>query len=395
MKTKRHIVRTSFMLAAETLELFKTLQGNTPEDEPQVLFVGGCVRDAALDIDVDDIDIATKLAPDIVMEILSAAGIRVIPTGIDHGTVTAVIGNYSYEITTLRHDVKTDGRHAVVAYTDCWVQDALRRDFTINTLLMDLKGNIYDPLGNGIKDLDAHNVCFVGNAEQRIKEDYLRILRFFRFSAIYGAGEFDNEGLIACKKHADNIKSLSRERITQEFFKIIASDKPYDVLNIMFEHGILREFKFTGSKLFEHFCGFQSRYKLNALSSRLFVMADMDFGNIKIMSKFILFPKVFIKDMKAISGALSLPDLSSDHAVRECVYRFGRVATAQSLMIELAQDRVMNSYAPKALDIVQNWDIPNFPISGADLIKRGMLPSPELGAELSRLEDEWIKGGFA
>jgi len=395
LKTKRHIVRTSWMLAKETLQLFKIVQGNIPDNEPQILFVGGCVRDALLDIAVEDIDIATKLSPEIISEILTRAGVRVIPTGIDHGTVTAVIGDYSYEITTLRHDIKTDGRHATISYTDCWIEDAKRRDFTVNTLLMDLKGNIYDPLERGIADIDALKIRFVGKADKRIKEDYLRILRFFRFSAIYGAGEFDSEGLLACQKYSSNIKNLSKERITQEFFKIIASDKPYDVLNIMFEHGVLKEFEFTNNELLENLCWFQSRYNLRSLSSRLFVMADMNFENIKFMGEYILFPKVFLKDIKAVSGALSLPDLNCDAAVHEAVYRFGRVATAQSLMIGLAQNRVMNSYAPKALDIVQNWDIPNFPVSGADLIARGMLPSPEMGAELKRLEDEWIKGGFA
>ncbi len=397
LKIKRHIVRTSWMLASETVQLFKLLQGSIPENEPQALFVGGCVRDALLDInDVGDIDIATKLPPEIAMELLTNAGIRVIPTGIEHGTVTAIIGEYSYEITTLRHDKQTDGRHAVVAYTDCWVEDARRRDFTINALLMDLKGNIYEPLENSINDLDSRLVRFVDKADKRIEEDYLRILRFFRFSAIYGGEMFDNEGLAACKGAAGNIYKLSKERITQEFFKIMTSYKPYQVLNVMFEHDILKKFEFNdyNPEFLEHFCGFQRSYRLNALVSRLFVMASMNFENIKAMGEVILFPKVFLKDIKAISGALKLDDLACDHAVREAVYRFGRVATAQALMIELAQDRVMNAQAPKALDIVQNWDIPNFPITGKDLIARGIKPSPEMGLELKHLEDEWIKGGF-
>ncbi len=396
LEVKRHIVRKNWMLAPETLRLFKLLQGNIPDNDPQILFVGGCVRDALLNIEVEDIDIATKLAPEIVMEILIAAGIKAIPTGIDHGTITAVAGDYSYEITTLRRDKKTDGRHAVVAYTDCWIEDAKRRDFTINTLLMDLKGNIYDPLGAGLLDIDNSHICFVGDAKKRIEEDYLRILRFFRFSAIYGEGKFDDEGLLACKDAADNIKKLSKERITQEFFKIIASSKPYHVLNVMFEHGILKDFKFSDydGRFLEYFCNFQSRYKLFSLSSRLFVMASVNFENIKTMQEFILFPKVFLKDMKAILGALNLPDLSCDKAVREAVYRFGRFGAAQALMIELAQDRVMNSYAPRALDIVQNWDIPNFPLSGKDLIERGVMPSPEMGAKIKYLEDKWIKQDF-
>ncbi len=389
LKIKRHIVRTNWMLAPETLQLFEVLQD-------KALFVGGAVRNILLEVEVDDIDIATVIEPDKVVELLQNAGIRVIPTGIDHGTVTAIIGDYSYEITTLRRDVDTDGRRALVEYTQCWLEDAKRRDFTMNALFMDLKGNIYDPLGSGLADLDVRCVRFVGEPEQRIKEDYLRVLRFFRFSAIYGGGDFDVAGLSACKKNSYNIKNLSRERISQEFFKIIVSDKPYNVLNIMFEHNVLSEFNFTNDnlKFFQYFCNFQSRYGLNALSSRVFVMAGMDLKNIKKMEKLVLFPKVFLKDMKAINGALNLSDLNCDHAVRECVYRFGRVITAQCLMIELGQDRVMNSYAPKALDIIQNWDIPNFPISGNDLIAKGMSAGKELGEELTRLENEWIDSGF-
>ncbi len=384
------------MLAAETLQLFKILQGNIPQDQPQALFVGGCVRNIVMDKSVDDLDIATVLPPEAVVEILEGAGVRVIPTGIDHGTVTAIIGDYSYEITTLRRDMETDGRRAVVAYTDSWEEDAQRRDFTMNTLLMDLKGNVYDPLDVGLADLDARQVCFVGEPEQRIIEDYLRILRFFRFTALYGEGKFDVAGLNACKKHSGDIKNLSRERITQEFFKIIASDKPYDVLNVMFKYGVVSEFNFVDDnlKFFEYFCGFQSRYRLSAISARLFVMAGLDLGNIKKMESLVLFPKVFLKDMKAINGALKLPDLVCDAAVRACIYRFGRSITAQVLMIELADDRVMNSYAPAALGIIQTWDIPDFPVSGNDLIAQGMTAGKALGVELDRQENEWIKNDF-
>ena len=392
LKISRHIAPHHWMRAPETAELFTALQ----DEDMQALFVGGCVRNTLLNKPVDDMDIATIHPPDTVIQRLEATDIRVIPTGIDHGTVTAVIGDYTYEITTLRRDTEADGRHAVVAYTDCWIEDARRRDFTMNTLLMDLQGNIYDPLGEGLSDLDAHHVRFVGNAAQRIAEDYLRILRFFRFSALYGDGEFDKDGLKACKKAAKHIKTLSRERITQEFFKIIASDKPHNVLKTMFAHDILKTFDFSDENLefFEHVCAFQTRYKLNALSARLFVFADMNFENIKTMESFIIFPKIFLKDMKAINGALTLPDLSNDHAVRESIYRFGRTMTAQALMIELAQDRVMNAYAPKALEIIQNWDIPTFPVTGDDLMKQGFKEGPDIGAEIKRLEDEWINDGF-
>ncbi len=395
-KVVRHVVSPPWMKAEETHRLFAILQGNIPEEEPQALFVGGCVRNTVLGREVEDVDLATPLTPDEVSEILQKSDVKVIPTGLDHGTVTAVIDGRVFEITTLRKDEETDGRHAVVSYTQSWVEDAKRRDFTMNTLLMDIKGNVYDPLGSGLNDLDERHVVFVGEASQRIEEDHLRILRFFRFSALYGKGHFDEAGLKASQNAAKKIKSLSKERITQEFFKIMASERPYDVLKVMFEHNILKSFKFPdyNADFFEHFCTFQSRYGLNALSSRLFVMAFLNFENIKTMEEYILFPKVLLKDMKAMNGALNLPDLSCDHAVRKSVYRFGRAITAQALMIELVQDRVMNGYAPMALEIIQNWDIPTFPTTGNDLIAQGFKPSPELGKELERLENEWIDNDF-
>ncbi len=391
----KHIVPENWMRERDIAHLFEILQGNVSDDEPQALLVGGCVRNVLMKKTVEDIDIATVLPPDIVMQLLENADIKVIPTGIDHGTVTAVINKKPYEITTLRHDLKTDGRHAEVSFTDSWEEDARRRDFTINTLLMDLRGNVYDPLGQGIDDIEKKAVRFVGTPEKRIEEDYLRILRFFRFSAIYGDG-FDAGGLQACAKMAKGIDSLSKERITQELFKIIASDTPAKVLGIMFDHNVLPDlnFKNYAPEFFTAFCGFQSRYRLGSLSSRIFVLAALDLENVKAMEKYTLIPKVFLKDIKAISEALNSDDLNCDSAVRKAVYRVGRVATAQTLMIELVQDRVMNRYAPSALKIIQNWDVPSFPITGHDLIERGIEKGPELGKTLEALENYWIEQDF-
>lgn len=395
-KVARHVVRTPWMNAPATKRLFAMLQGNIPEDEPQALFVGGCVRNTVLDREVEDLDLATPLTPDEVSEILQNNDVKVIPTGLEHGTVTAIIEGRIFEITTLRKDEQTDGRRAVVSYTSSWREDAMRRDFTMNTLLMDIKGNIYDPLGCGLSDLDARHVVFVGEAKKRIEEDHLRILRFFRFSALYGKGHYDEKGLQASQHAANKIEKLSKERITQEFFKIIASDRPYDVLKVMFAHDVLKKIEFPdyNAEFLEHFCTFQSRYGVNALSSRLFVTASLNFENIKTMEEYIIFPKVFLKDMKAINGALNLPDLSCDHAVRESIYRFGRTITAQALIIELVQDRVMNGYAPKAFDIIQNWEIPIFPINGKDLMKAGAKQGPELGKKIQALEKWWVDQEF-
>ncbi len=391
----RQIVPENCMRTDGIVRLFAALQGSVPDSEPQALLVGGCVRNILLGKEVDDIDIATPLLPDEVTEILTAADIKVIPTGLDHGTVTAIADGEKFEITTLRHDKETDGRRAVVSFTDSWVEDAKRRDFTMNTLLMNLAGHVYDPLGTGVEDIDRMHVRFVGKPEKRIEEDYLRILRFFRFSAIYGKS-FDEEGLAACSKMAHGIDTLSKERITQEFFKIISSDDPVSTLNIMFDNNVLTDLKSDDydAGFMLAFCGFQKRYRLASAASRHFVFAGMNLDNIKGMGKYILYPKVFIRDMQCIKGALNLSDLDCDASVRACVYRFGRVATAQALLIELTQDRVMNHYAPTALDIIQKWDYPMFPLSGNDLMDAGIEKGPELGKALDALENYWIESDF-
>lgn len=394
LKPSRHIIKQNWMELPQTRKVFEILQDSSAE--PQILFVGGCVRNALMSRAVEDIDFATRHSPQEVINLLEAQNITVIPTGMQHGTVMAVLDGHSFEITTLRRDVETDGRHAVVDFTQCWIEDAQRRDFSMNTLLMDLNGAVYDPLGHGIADLDAGIIRFVGEPKKRIEEDYLRILRFFRFHALYGDGAFDSRGLLACTEAADKISSLSRERITAEFFKIIASDKASEILGVMFKHKVLKEIAFTQEehKFFEYFCTFQSRYSLGVLSSRLFVFAGLRFDKIDTMGKYILFPKVFLKDMQAIKGALHLPDLSCDKAVRESIYRFGRSMTAQALMIELVQDRVMNGYAPTALKIIQNWQIPDFPVSGNDLIQHGFKQGEKMGHTLRELEEWWVAQDF-
>lgn len=398
------IIPENWMLEPPIKGLFDILQGSESTENPQALLVGGCVRNILIRKSVEDIDIATPLKPDDVVKrlenssvkVIPTGSVKVIPTGIDHGTVTAVIDGQSFEITTLRHDVKTDGRHALVDYTTSWEEDAKRRDFTINTLLMDLSGNIYDPIGTGLKDIQLRKITFVGNAEKRIKEDYLRILRFFRFSAIYGDG-FDVIGLESCRKMTDGINTLSRERVTQEFMKMLIEDNPADVMNVMFENNILKALKFKeyDPNFLNGFCKFQKRYNLISLASRLFVFSGLNMKNVEALQKTIILPKVFLKDMKHIHDALNLPDLSCDSVVREAVYRFGRIATAQALMIELMQDRVMNAYAPKALDIVQNWDSPMLPLSGNDLLGVGVQKGPEIGLALKKAESIWIENNFS
>ncbi len=206
----------------------------------QALFVGGCVRNALLGVPVADIDLATDARPEIVSNLAETAGFRVVPTGIEHGTVTVIAQGVAHEVTTFRRDVETDGRRAVVTFSDDVTEDAARRDFTMNALYARADGAVLDPLG-GLPDLIARRVRFVGEAEARIREDYLRILRFFRFYAVYGdpAGGIDAEGLAACAVNADGIEGLSRERIGAEMRKLLAARDPTPAICAMAQCGIL------------------------------------------------------------------------------------------------------------------------------------------------------------
>ncbi|MCH7958052.1 MAG: CCA tRNA nucleotidyltransferase, partial [Proteobacteria bacterium] len=225
-----------WITAPETVAVVEALAAEGAE----VRFVGGCVRDAVLQRPVEDIDIATPEPPERVIALLGKAGIKAIPTGIEHGTVTAVIGEARFEITTLRVDVETDGRRAKVAFTDDWTADAARRDFTINTLSCTLAGDIYDPMG-GLDDLGRRRVRFVGNAEKRIEEDVLRLLRFFRMYAVYGRPPPDIEALAACRALAPRLPGLSGERVRDEVFRILMAPDAADTVVLMRGEGVLEQ----------------------------------------------------------------------------------------------------------------------------------------------------------
>ena len=331
-------------------------------------FVGGCVRNAILGLPLTDIDIATKHTPDQVIKLLKEQGIKTIPTGIDHGTITAVIGNKPFEITTLRKDIDTDGRHATVAFSQSWLEDARRRDFTMNALFANLDGEIYDPLGQGLNDLKAHRVIFVGEAAKRITEDVLRILRFFRFHAIYGKGTPDQLALKACADHAHLIENLSKERITQEYLKILAADKARETLNIMHGHGIMPELTHITYEYFD---------KLNN-------MARLTGFEPQARAKYLRLSNAQEKEIAAIEKATHACRFENESQMKETLYYHGREATRQAhYIIKGTQD-----------DAIENWNIPTFPITGEDLIKQGYKQGAALGKELRRLEKEWVESGF-
>ena len=374
MKVSKTIAPTQWMTAPETVKVMDIL--NTGSDTPKALFVGGSVRHVLTGEEVTDIDIATRHTPEQVQDLFKGTEVKIIPTGIDHGTVTAVINKRTFEITTLRKDIETDGRRAVVAYTDSWLEDANRRDFTMNTLLMDAAGNIYDPTGQGIDDLTAGKVIFVGTPAERIAEDYLRILRFFRFHALYGQGAPDATALSACTAAADKILTLSRERITQETVKILKSERFVSVLDLMAENSILNIFPDADRGILS---------PKQSLAAKLYTLNATE--------KYLIIPKALKREMKAITEVMALAPLTTDQTIKVALYKQGRDATRQAFLIQTTKNPT-DQNIDEVLELINMWQIPTFPTTGEDLIAQGYKPGPELGRKLKQKEEQWIKAGF-
>lgn len=365
-----------------------------------VRFVGGCVRNAVLGVPLGDIDLATIHTPDHVVRLLAAGGVKVIPTGIDHGTVTAVLGGVGYEITTLRRDVETDGRRAVVAYTTDWAEDAARRDFTINSLYADLDGRLYDPLGRGLSDLERRKVVFVGDAEIRIREDYLRILRFFRFHSLYGRGQADRQGLIACAKFASKIGTLSRERVTQEFTKILMGTAPHKILAVMQVHKILPEI--LGKSFYPDRLG--SLLKIQRFAegaghdsyfcARLFVALGYRFRNSSKIFNLLILNKKKISILSDLSKIKIDTQRINNINIAANLYRFDRSVVATAVMVAAQKEHMTLPRFKKLWGIFVEMEAPVFPVAGKDLMALGMSHGVQIGVQLSRLEKIWIISGF-
>ncbi len=342
----------------------------------RIFFVGGCVRNALLGEAVGDLDLATDALPDQVMQLAEAAGFKAIPTGIDHGTVTVLAKGVSHEITTFRRDVQTDGRHAAVAYSTDIAQDAARRDFTMNALYADPSGNVVDPLG-GLPDLLARRLRFVGDPALRIREDYLRILRFFRFSATYGdpALGVEADALAACAQLADGIDTLSRERIGAEMRKLLSARDPAPALASMAAAGILRHI-LTGADprclaALVHLEGdLPSRWQ-----RRLVVLGGQDWGDALRLSRAEQALMMRLRDQ--IGTSLSPAALG---------WKLGIDAGADAV---LARAALLESPLPRLWqkDVARGAES-RFPVTAADLMP--LWNGPALGAKLAQLESLWL-----
>lgn len=359
-----------------------------------IRFVGGAVRDSLLKKKAREIDLATLLSPQIVLELLTASGIRTVPTGIAHGTVTAVFKEQSFEITTLRHDIKTFGRHAEVAFHSSWKADAARRDFTMNALFLSLDGIIHDYFG-GITDLRRGKIRFIGDPKTRISEDALRILRFFRFHAWYGRGALDRIGYAACEANLALLDILSAERIRDEIFKLLGSPNPIPVVIAMGRIGIFHQ---------------------------LLAVKDIDFGSLRTLVRVetsigetdhlrrlaALFP-LEAHQLSSLGGRLKLsnrdlarlinmkegrltPPLSKNE-VRKAIYFIGSIALKDQLILKARPTEV--GLLRQTLKTLNSVKLPSFPVSGEDLKMRGLIPGPKMGETLDYLEKKWVSSDFS
>lgn len=353
-------------------------------DEGLTRYVGGAVRDDLMGEEVNDIDLATRIAPQEVIERLERAHIKAVPTGIEHGTVTAVSDGHPFEVTTLRRDVSTDGRRATVAFTDDWREDAARRDFTINALSADPRtGELFDYFG-GLDDLQQRHVRFIGDPLQRIAEDHLRILRFFRFHARFGLGAPDAAALQACTARANDLMALSRERIADELLKLLAMADPADTIAIMLEHGIFR------AVLPEMVSSAVAQLRDLIAAER---EAGIDPDPIRRLAALLPSDPATASDVGA-RLRLSNKARSRLACAAERVAASSPLALAYGVGTDCAVDRLLLLGRPGDASEVALWQIPRLPIAGGALIKRGLPRGPVVARTLRKIEGRWIELGF-
>lgn len=360
-------------------------------------FVGGCVRNALLGEPVADVDIATQLVPELVQKAMIAAKIAVHPTGIEHGTLTVVADHVPFEVTSLRQDIETDGRHATVAFTDDWALDAQRRDFRMNALYASPDGEVFDPTGGGLDDIANRRIVFVGDPETRIREDYLRILRFFRFQAWYGRTVPDEAGLAACAKLREGLADISVERVWAETHKLLGAPQPLSSLEAMEASGVMRQL-------------FPSAKGLKLLGKVVGVELRQGFAP----DPMVRFLALFWKDADAVHAIANHLKMSNDERhrlnwavqdetplwggmtepeVRAAVYRVGAQVIRDHMLIEWANDGSPDWAEVYAL--AGAWQRPTMPINGADLLKLGVAEGPGIGEALRKAEEAWIESDFA
>jgi len=377
-----------WMTAPETIQVMAALG--------EARFVGGAVRNALLGVPVVDVDIAVPMPPDEALARLKAKAIKVVETGLDHGTVTAIAGTHAFEVTSLRRDVETDGRHAKVAFTDDWAEDAARRDFTINALYATADGEIFD-YATGVEDLIAGRVRFMGDARARIAEDYLRVLRLFRFHAWYGKGEIDAEGLRAAAEAKDKLKTLSAERVAKELLRLLEAAHPIPVLRVMAATGILPLLLPGALQLarLEKLAQLERENPGDAVLRLAALLPDGDQSAQAAAGALRLSNAVRDRLEQALGGEKIGAQISAQEARRR-LYRIGAASFKDKVMLQWAS---APQSAPGAwrmlLEMADNWQRPRFALTGRDVMQAGIAQGPDVGRLLAQVEDWWVEGDFA
>lgn len=363
--------------------------------------VGGVVRNALLGAPVADVDVATPAPPEEVIRLAESAGLKAIPTGLKHGTVTIIVDHTPFEVTTLRKDVETFGRHARVVFTQDWAADARRRDFTINALYCDADGRVYDPL-NGYPDILARRVRFIGDAAERIREDYLRILRFFRLTAVYGAGPPDPDGLAAAVRERAGLARLSSERIRQELVQLLAASRAPELIEVMRDYGLLTMVLPVAPRP-------GLLHRLAAIEQSLALQPDVML-RLAVLGVEVVEDAIKLRDHLRLSNAEfdtlvlaanapreGVHPQSSEQEAKVSLYRKGPSDMRKQLLINWARSGISPDH-PNARVLYafpDRWDPPRFPVSGADVLEAGVPSGPRVGDILDELERRWIEADFA
>ena len=356
----------------------------------EVRFVGGCVRDCLLGRPISDMDIATPDPPETVMALLEAAKLKAVPTGLKHGTVTAVAKGQPFEVTTLREDVETDGRHAEVAFTDNWLADASRRDFTFNAMSARPDGTLFDAFG-GREDLGAGHVRFVGEAAERIAEDYLRVLRFFRFLAHFGEAIPDPVAMQACAAARNELPRLSAERVRTELLKLLAAANPVPALTAMRETGVL-------AVVLPEAGPFARLLALTGIDDRdpvrrLATLIERDGGGVADRLRMSNVEKARLAAL--VPPTASLDAAMDEKAQRQVLYDVGADLFRDLVLLAWAGDGERHADAWRAmLETANRWDDPKLPIRGQDVVELGVPKGPEVGRVVDAVEAWWRAEDF-
>ena len=382
----------------EVQEIFAIL--NAQGEGTKVRFVGGCVRKSFNGENIDDIDLATSLTPSEVKKAFNEKGIRVIETGIDHGTLTAILNKKKFEITTLRKDLITDGRHATVKFTSDWESDASRRDFTINAIYADIEGRIFDPY-NGLADLKKGKIKFIGLPEERIQEDYLRILRYFRFFTQYSKIDHEQDTLKSIKKYINGLNKVSNERIFDELKKILKLEN----INYLFSQKSSREVIlniFPQLKYFRRLIEvnnfhtkIKKRYDMTLILAILIIDESNNYEYFCHKYKTSNSIKINLKNISKNYENLKNKKFYSKKNVKKMIYFSSKKEVTDLLLFSLSlKTKIETSVIENLIHYISSCKIPKFPISGDYLKERGYIDGVNLGKKLKSLEEEWIQNNF-